>query len=91
VRALELVYCTAELATHLQLLMSWRIRRETHSMPVRPTYLSSSFRYSSLKLSSQPTSIRILVPPSSSSKDCDAEELDWAPRSDVKLNMAGGK
>ncbi|KAH0357227.1 hypothetical protein KCU81_g140, partial [Aureobasidium melanogenum] len=46
---------------------------------------------SASKDSSQPTSTRILTPPSSSSSDCDAADSDWAPNSGVKVNMAGGR
>jgi hypothetical protein len=51
------------------------------------TYLSISFSFSTSKLSSQPTSIRIWIPPSNSNSDCDAGDDDWAPRRGVKLNM----
>lgn len=51
------------------------------------TYLSISFSFSTLKSSSQPTSIKICMPPSNSSNDCDAGEELCAPRRGVKLNM----
>jgi hypothetical protein len=51
------------------------------------TYLSISFSFVTSKLSSQPASMRILMPPSNSSSDCDAEEVDWAPSKGVKLNI----
>lgn len=54
-------------------------------------YLSSSLSFSALKPSSQPTSTRILMPPSSSSRDWDAAEVDCAPRRGVKLNMAAAR
>jgi hypothetical protein len=52
------------------------------------TYFSISFSFATSKLSSQPTSMRILMPPSNSSSDCDAAEADCAPSKGVKLNMA---
>lgn len=51
-------------------------------------YFSSSFSFSTSKVSSQPMSIRTLTPPSSSSSDCDATESDRAPWRGQKLNMA---
>jgi hypothetical protein len=50
-------------------------------------YFSNSFSRFASKLSSQPTSTRTLMPPSSSNSESDAAEVDLAPRSDVKLNM----
>lgn len=55
------------------------------------SYLSSSLSFSASKVSSQPASMRILMPPSSSSRDCDAAEADCAPRRGVKLNMAAAR
>lgn len=52
------------------------------------TYLSISLSCSTLKSSAQPTSMRICMPPSNSSSDCDAGEALCAPRRGVKLNMA---
>jgi hypothetical protein len=50
-------------------------------------HFSSSSSIEGSKLSSQPISTRILMPPSSSSNDCDAGEADCAPRSDVNSNI----
>lgn len=51
-------------------------------------HFSSSAKSRVLNLSSQPTSTRILMPPSSSRIDCDAlEDDDWAPRRGVKVNI----
>ena len=49
--------------------------------------LSSSFRFSTSNFSSQPTSTSILMPPSSSRRDCDAGDAESAPSSGVKLNI----
>lgn len=51
-------------------------------------YLSSSLSFPTSKLSSHPASMRILMPPSNSSNDCDAVDSDWAPNNGVKLNIA---
>lgn len=51
------------------------------------SHLSSSLSFSTSKVSSQPTSTRILMPPSSSRSDCDAGDVDCAPSRDVKLNI----
>ena len=45
---------------------------------VKP-YFSSSCSFTTSKDSSQPTSIRIFTPPSSSSIDCDAADSERAP------------
>ena len=52
------------------------------------TYFSSSLSFSPSNSSSHPTSIRTLTPPSSSSSDCDADDSDWAPRREQKVNMS---
>lgn len=52
-----------------------------------PTYFSSSLSIATSKDSSQPTSIRTLTPPSSSNIDCEADDSDWAPRRETKVNM----
>jgi hypothetical protein len=69
-------------------------RMSTHDLAVyiafaarSRTYLSISLSFSTLKSSSQPTSIKICMPPSNSSNDCDAGEELCAPRRGVKLNM----
>ena len=54
---------------------------------VQSAYLSSAFNLETEKCSSQPTSTSTLTPPSSSSKDCEAGDGDWAPNNGVKLNM----
>ena len=52
-------------------------------------YFSSSAKSRVSKDSSQPTSTRILIPPSSSRIDCEAfEEDDCAPSRGVKVNIA---
>jgi hypothetical protein len=51
------------------------------------TYFSTSFSFSTSKPSSQPTSISTLIPPSNSSKDCEAGDADCAPSKGVKLNI----
>ena len=51
------------------------------------TYFSISFSFATSNVSSQPTSIRTLTPPSSSSRDCDALDSDWAPCKGVKVNI----
>lgn len=51
------------------------------------TYFSSSLSFSPSKSSSHPTSIKTLTPPSSSSSDCDADDSDWAPNKEQKVNM----
>lgn len=54
------------------------------------THFSNSAKSRVSKVSSQPTSTRILMPPSSSSIDCEAfDGDDCAPRRGVKLNMLG--
>ena len=40
------------------------------------TYLSKLLSCSTLKSSSQPTSIKTLIPPSNSRRDCEAGEVD---------------
>lgn len=55
---------------------------------VERAYFSNSWRSRGSKVSSQPTSTRILIPPSNSKMDCDAlDEDDWAPSSGVKVNI----
>lgn len=54
------------------------------------TYFSSSRRLSTLKVSSQPTSIKTLTPPSSSRSDCDAVDSDSAPWRGQNVNMVAG-
>jgi len=51
-------------------------------------YFSSSRSFSTSKVSSHPTSISTLTPPSSSSSDCDAVDSERAPWSGQKLNMS---
>lgn len=51
------------------------------------TYFSSSLSFATSNVSSHPTSIRILTPPSSSRIDCEADDSDWAPRREQKVNM----
>ena len=51
------------------------------------TYFSSSLSFSTSKVSSQPTSIKTLTPPSSSSNDCEADDSDCAPSREVNVNM----
>ena len=51
------------------------------------TCLSISCSFEASNESSQPTSTRILMPPSSSRRDCEAGDEDWAPRRAVKVNI----
>src|SRR5450756_128053 len=51
------------------------------------TYFSSSFSFATSNVSSQPTSISTLTPPSSSKSDCDALDSDCAPCNGVKVNI----
>lgn len=54
----------------------------------RCSYFSNSLSAEVSKLSSQPTSIRTLTPPSSSKIDCEALEWEYcAPSSGVKVNI----
>lgn len=54
----------------------------------RDAHFSNSAKVRVSKVSSQPTSTRILIPPSNSRIDCEAfEGDDCAPRSGVKVNM----
>jgi hypothetical protein len=53
------------------------------------TYFSSSFSFATSNDSSQPTSIKTLTPPSSSSRDCDADDSDCAPCNEQKVNIFG--
>lgn len=63
----------------------------SHSRPIGHrfgTHFSSSARSRVSKLSSQPTSTNIFIPPSNSKIDCDAfEDDDCAPNNGVKVNI----
>lgn len=73
----------------VQSVVSFRLMNGAHARPLgTSTYLSNAFSICTSNRSSQPTSTNTLTPPSSSSKDCEAEEEDCAPSRGVKLNMA---
>jgi hypothetical protein len=61
----------------------------TASLKEGLTYFSSSFSFVTSNDSSQPTSIKTLTPPSSSSSDCDADDLDCAPCREQNVNILG--
>lgn len=50
-------------------------------------YFSSSLSFSTSKVSSHPTSMRTLTPPSSSSNDCEVVDSERAPCRGQKVNM----
>lgn len=60
-----------------------------HKHPAKEisTYFSSSFSLPTSKVSSHPTSIKTLTPPSSSRRDCDAADSDCAPSNEQKVNI----
>ncbi len=62
---------------------------EEHGAARIRAYFSSSAKSRVSKDSSQPTSTRILIPPSSSRIDCEAlEDDDCAPSRGVKVNIS---
>ena len=57
------------------------------SFGLEGTYLFSFSSSATSKSSLQPTSIRTFMPPSNSSRDCEASELECDPSNGVKLNI----